>query len=94
MKNRRPLDLDAVLAAWPTAAHSPSAGFADRVLAACDAPVRAPRSVAGSSRWWFAAVAAAVILVPLFVLSRTDGNSDAHSSVASIAEPDLGTQRD
>jgi hypothetical protein len=97
MKDRRPLDLDAVLAGWPAGA-TPPRGFADRVLAACDGPARAaarPRRDTGS-RWWYAAVAAAIVLFPLYVLHRSESNA-APPSVASIVASDLGdlgTQRD
>jgi hypothetical protein len=67
MKSR---DLDLVLDAWT--APAPTAGFADRVMIACAAPVAAavemPR---GGSRWGAFLAAAAVVVamvgVPIFV---------------------------
>ncbi len=92
----RPLDLDALLAVWQ--APSPTPGFADRVLAACDTP--SPRRLARpaqpdrSSLWWFAAVAAVVVLLPLWVMHRSEAGAPSPTSIASIVEPDAGTQRD
>jgi hypothetical protein len=88
MKNR-PLDLEAVLAAWPTA--QATTRFADRVLAACAPPAVKRRPRAGSLLA-AAALVAASVMVPLF-LSRAARPSDA--AMASIpASFDLGPRQD
>jgi len=106
----RPLDLDALLGTWPVTAHPP-AGFADRVLAACNvAPVAvaagapaqvitlgrpARAAVSPSTRRAFfagAALAAAFVLVPLFVYRSA--RSAQPPTVAAAVSPDLGFERD
>ena len=95
MRPERPIDLDLLLGAW--AAPSPRAGFADRVLAACDAPARSRKEVAPSSRTagllLWAALAAAVIVAPLFFVHHVRQASPP-PSVAAAADPDLGIERD
>lgn len=82
---KRSLSMSAVLDAWPET--EPSAGFADRVLAAYDADV-APKK----SRWplFACALAIAVLLVPA-LSSRPEHQA---ASFAQSAELDLGLQTD
>ncbi len=82
----KPLDLDAVLAAWP--ATEPPDDFADRVLAALDAPARSWRS---RPILLFAAVALAVLGTLPFFLGREIVRTPA--TVARI-ELDLGVECD
>jgi hypothetical protein len=110
-KRERPLDLEALLDAWPGA--RPSAGFADRVLAACDlqpavavAAAAAPSPVIAmkrparaaappSTRRAFlagAVLAAAFVLVPLFVYRSA--RSSPPSVITAAVSPDLGFERD
>jgi hypothetical protein len=100
-ERKRPNEWGALLDAWP--APQPPRAFADRVLAACEVPpprqlrfVREPpvaRSTRGPLLLW-AAVAAAVLLIPL-VFHRHRASPSA-ASVASISPSsfDLGFERD
>ena len=103
-KKNKPLDLEALLGVWPAVAAVPPAGFADRVLAAATAPapaavvklVPARTAPPPSSRWAFlgaAALAAAFVLLPLFVY-HTSSRSQHLSNATAAASPDLGFERD
>lgn len=101
-KKDKPLDLEALLGVWPAVAAVPSAGFADRVLAAATAPavpvklVPARAARPPSSRWAFlgaAALAATFVLLPLFVY-HTSSRSQHLSNATAAASPDLGFERD
>lgn len=104
--NDKKLDLDALLDVW--SAPKPTAGFADRVLAACmpqpaalaatafpaaPAAVAARRALPRRSYVAAAALAAAMVLVP-FLLSRRAVSSPPSPSVAAIAVDDLGLAHD
>jgi hypothetical protein len=97
-KRDKPLDLEALLGAWPAVAAVPSAGFADRVLAAATVPavpiklVTAPPPSTRRAFFAGAALAAAFVLVPLFVY-RTARPSQ-QPSITAAASPDLGFERD
>lgn len=95
MRPDRPIDLEVLLGAW--SAPPVRAGFADRVLAACDAPVvtRAPAPESGRAAGilLWAALAAAVIVAPLWFVHHVRPASPS-PSVAAAADPDLGIQRD
>ncbi|MDB4964535.1 MAG: hypothetical protein JWN44_224 [Myxococcales bacterium] len=99
-ERKRPDGWATVLDAWP--APEPTAGFADRVLAACGGPpavklsvVREParrRSTLGGVLVC-AAIAAAVVFIPIAVHRRRPPSNPA--SVASINTSfDLGSEHD
>jgi hypothetical protein len=89
-----------LLDAWP--APSPPRGFADRVIAACEAPapprlaiVREPPPRAPSRGGWLvaAALAAALILVPL-AFQRHPAPPVPAAAVATGDSADLGSTHD
>jgi hypothetical protein len=86
----KPFDAAPVLAAWPTL--EPDYDFADRVLAAYDAP-----PVANRRRWpLYACAAALLVMLSPLVTARHHG---PHGSAAVIAhgdaaDLDLGLQTD
>ena len=96
---RRPEDWGALLAAWPAA--EPRPGFADRVLAACDAPapprlavVRPPPASPSAARALlvFAAVAAALVLIPFVVHRRAAPHPPSVAAAGTVF--DLGLEHD
>jgi hypothetical protein len=98
-KKDKPLDLEALLGVWPALATVPPVGFADRVLAAATAtpavPLKLVTTPPPSTRRAFfagAALAAAFVLVPLFVY-RTARPSQ-QPAITAAASPDLGFERD
>jgi hypothetical protein len=94
MKNRseRRLQIDAVMAFWPTA--QPTAGFADRVLEECMRPP-AQRRKAGARSWLaIAALVAATVALPLFLSRSALPSSPSAAVAAAPLDPDLGPQQD
>jgi hypothetical protein len=88
-------DLDLVLSAWPAA--RPTAGFADRVMVACAAPVvrgtaeaRPRRSTTTGKLLAVAALVAAGVLAPLFL--QHSSPPQALASIPVVA--DLGPLQD
>ena len=90
----------ALLDAWP--APTPRAGFADRVLAACELPppvelalVREPppRRLGASGLLLCAAIAAALVLIP-FAFHRRQPPASAASFVTLGNSADLGPEHD
>jgi hypothetical protein len=89
-----------LLDAWP--APTPNAGFADRVLAACDLPpvvqlaiVREPpaRRLTASGLLVCAAIAAALVLIP-FAFHRRQPPVSAANAMTLGHSFDLGPERD
>jgi len=88
------------------AAPEPPRGFADRVLAACDAPVRLaphlsivreppPRRELRGGLVVAVAVAAAIVLVPLALLGRASSTPPAAAAVVTVGDSaDLGSPLD
>ena len=99
-RNRRD-DWGRLLDAWP--APTPRAGFADRVLAACELPppveltlVREPppRRLGASGILLCAALAAALVLIP-FALHRRQPPAAAAANVVTLGNSfDLGSEHD
>ncbi len=91
MNREKPLDLNTLATLWD--ALPPTDGFADRVLAACDAPARIART---EHRRAPLVVAAAAMLLMLFagVYTARPAADASHADSMAFVEPDLGSQPD